>query len=75
MRDTNRPSGPGKPIQERRDATTEREELDETLDEAQGPAAEGDTDPTRSARQAERDAHVKSEDSKDTSGTSRGRRG
>jgi hypothetical protein len=75
MSHANRPSGPGKPIQERRDATTEREELDETLDEAQGTAAEGDTDPTRSARQAERNAHVKGKDANTTTGTSRDRRG
>lgn len=69
------PSGPGKPIHERRDAATEQEELDETLDQAHGIAAEGDTDPTRSARQAERDAHVKNPDANTRAGTSRNRRG
>jgi hypothetical protein len=59
MPHANRPAGPGRPIQERRDASTEREELEEMSDEAQGQADAPPRDPSRSARQAERVAHVR----------------
>jgi putative intracellular protease/amidase len=51
MRNSNRPSGPGKPVQERRDNASEREEL-EDMSGAQA------SESSRGARQAERDAHV-----------------
>lgn len=63
MPDANRPSGPGKPIRERRDAVEEQEEIDE-LDAgraADEPADASPIDPTRSARHAERDAHTPSD--------------
>jgi hypothetical protein len=59
MPNANRPAGPGRATQERRDAATEREELEDMTDEAQGQADAPPRDPSRSARQAERDAHVK----------------
>jgi hypothetical protein len=55
MRNANQPSGPGRPTHVKRDAVAEREELDEVADD--GAAAQ---DPTRAARQAERDAHTSS---------------
>lgn len=73
MRNANRPAGPGKPTRERADNSTEREELDEMTDEAQGNAATS-RDPAPGARQAERDAHVKSDDARSSAGTSRDRR-
>lgn len=54
MPDAKSPSGPGKPITERRDAAVEREELEE-MDSA---ADDAGGDPTRGPRTAERDAHV-----------------
>jgi hypothetical protein len=71
MPHANQPAGPGRPIQERRDAATEREELDE----AQGRADDDAQDPTRAARQAERNAHVSPQDKNTASGTSGNRRG
>jgi len=68
MRHANRPAGPGKPTNERRDNATAREELDEA-------AGVENTDSTRAARQAERDAHVKGQSAHAASGTSRNRRG
>ena len=59
MPNANRPAGPGRATQERRDAATEREELEDMTDEAQGQADAPPRDPSGSARQAERDAHVK----------------
>jgi hypothetical protein len=73
MRNANRPAGPGKLTNERRDAVVEQEEIDETLDEAQGVADSPPRDPTRSARQAERDAHAKPRGN-DRSGISANRR-
>lgn len=59
MPNANRPSGPGKPEKEQRAAADTREQFDEVelggAAEADGEAAR---DPTRSARTAERDAHV-----------------
>jgi hypothetical protein len=75
MRNANRPSGPGKPTNERRDEVVTQEELDETIDDARGTADEDRRDPSRSARQAERDAHTKGQDATSASGTSRNRRG
>jgi len=68
MRHANRPTGPGKPTNERRDNATAREELDEA-------AGVESTDTTRAARQAERDAHVKGHGAHTASGTSGNRRG
>lgn len=59
MPNSNRPAGPGRATQERRDAAKEREELEDMTDAAQGQADAPARDPSRSARQAERDAHVK----------------
>ena len=59
MPDSNRPAGPGRATQERRDAATEREELEDMTDAARGQADAPPRDPARSARQAERDSHVK----------------
>ena len=73
MRNANRPAGPGKPTRERADNSTEREELDEMTDEAQGNAGTS-PDPAPGARQAERDAHVKPDDARSSAGTSRDRR-
>ena len=66
MRNSNRPSGPGKPMQERRDSASEREEIDEMG----GAQAE---DSTRGARQAERDAHVNVRGKHSSGGKSRDR--
>ena len=74
MRNANRPAGPGRPTQERRDATAEREELEQMTDEAQGRADEPPRDPARSSRQAERDAHAKGQNRHSASGTSGNRR-
>lgn len=60
MPHADQPAGPGRPTQERRDAVSEREELDAMDDEARGRA---ERDPTRDARHAERDAHVEGEGS------------
>jgi hypothetical protein len=57
MRNAKRPSGPGKPEKEVRDAVRVREELDELAASRNGDDAPAGRDPTRSARQAERDAH------------------
>lgn len=56
MSSARRPAGPGTPYRERRDATTEAEEIDE-LDRP-------DDDPSAAsgARQAERDAHASADD-------------
>jgi hypothetical protein len=74
MRHANRPSGPGKPTNERRDAAVASEELDETLEDRAGADAEGSTDPARDARGAERNAHVKGRNTTAASGTSGNRR-
>jgi hypothetical protein len=57
MPDAKRPSGPGRPSQEKRDAVVEREELNE-LGGTQPDAEESaQPDPSVDARHAERDAH------------------
>jgi hypothetical protein len=58
MPHADRPAGPGRPTNERRDAATEREELEQMNEEAEGRADAPEGDPSRSVRQAERDAHV-----------------
>lgn len=68
MPSANRPSGPGKPINERRDAAVESEEMEELGGEAQADEA------SSRVRQAERDAHDKTKDVRSESGTSRDRR-
>ena len=57
MRHADRPSGPGAPLKERRDAVTAAEEAEEPEadDGSTRPRAD---DPTRTARHAERNAHV-----------------
>ena len=57
MRHADRPSGPGKPLKERRDAVTAQEETDE-LEADDGSTSPPAGDPTRSARHADRKAHV-----------------
>ena len=64
MRNANQPAGPGKPLNERREAVSEQEELDELNDGASGSASGQPVDPTRSARHAERDAHTREDNSK-----------
>jgi Spy/CpxP family protein refolding chaperone len=59
MPNANSPAGPGKPLNERRDAVAEQEQIDELMDEGRGTAADSSVDPTRSARRAERDAHTR----------------
>jgi hypothetical protein len=72
MRNANRPSGPGKPTQEKRDNVAEREELEELPGDG-GAEAESDRDAGPAARQAERDAHTKGQNATAASGTSRDR--
>ena len=60
MRHADRPSGPGKPINERRDATAAQEESDEMAVDAAGDA-EPPVDPGENARHADRNAHADSE--------------
>jgi hypothetical protein len=54
MRHADRPSGPGKPLVERREATTEQEELDELAADTEGREPE---DAAENARHADRNAH------------------
>jgi hypothetical protein len=63
MRHANRPSGPSKPIAERRDAVAEREGRDEleVTGRVQSTGGAQASDPARNARQAERAAHTRSE--------------
>jgi hypothetical protein len=58
MPHANRPSGPGKPVVEQRDAARTQEELEDLSREPGADAAR--EDPTRGPRTAERDAHTKS---------------
>ena len=55
MPNAKRPAGPARPLNQKRDAVEEREELDE-LRRDSNPSADEAADPTRSARHAERDA-------------------
>jgi hypothetical protein len=57
MRHADKPSGPGKPLKERRDATTAQEQSDEMAADAAGEA-EPPGDPGESARHADRNAHA-----------------
>ena len=59
MRHADRPSGPGKPIKERRDATVAQEESDEMAADSAGEA-QPPGDPGESARHADRNAHADS---------------
>jgi hypothetical protein len=60
MRHADTPSGPGKPLKERRDAVTAQEESDEMA--ADAAEAAGDAEPPgdagASARHADRNAHA-----------------
>jgi hypothetical protein len=47
MRNSNRPSGPGKPTSEQRDMADEREEIDETLTDPQAGNPRDGRAPTR----------------------------
>jgi hypothetical protein len=58
MRHADRPAGPGRPLTERRDATTEAEELEETVEDLD-PDVPVPEDAGRDARHADRNAHVK----------------
>jgi hypothetical protein len=57
MRNADTPSGPGKPLKERRDAVAEQEEIDEMEADAD-PAAPQPGDPGENARHADRNAHA-----------------
>jgi len=76
MPHANRPSGPGKPINERRDSVAEQEELAELAgDSSPGAAAEPQaSDAGPGARHAERKATTKGQNATAASGTSRDRR-
>ena len=54
MRHADTPSGPGKPIDERRDAVTAQEEADEMA----ADAADAPVDAGENARHADRNAHA-----------------
>jgi hypothetical protein len=74
MRNANRPAGPGKPTNERRDSVVEQEELEELGGDSPGATETTPRDPSRAARSAERAAHTKSQNATAASGTSRDRR-
>ena len=57
MPNARRPSGPGRPNQEKHDAVAEREELDELAGSQRGAQAGAPPDPGVDARHAERAAH------------------
>jgi hypothetical protein len=57
MPDAKRPSGPGRPSQEKQDAVAEREELDELAGTQPGAEEAARADPSVDARHAERAAH------------------
>jgi hypothetical protein len=57
MRHADTPSGPGKPIKERRDAVAAQEQSDEMAADAEG-AAQPPGDPGENARHADRNAHA-----------------
>jgi len=59
MRNADSPSGPGKPLNERRDAVTEQEESDELAADNAG-VADVPGDPGENARHADRNAHANS---------------
>lgn len=72
MPHANRPSGPGKPINERRDSVAEQEELEELAGDTT-PAASTEPaadDAGRGARHAERAAHTKDDNAAAASGKS-----
>ena len=78
MPHANRPSGPGKPITERRDSVAEQESLEELAGDnssaaADEPAAADVRESSRTARHAERAANTKGQNAKAASGTSRDR--
>lgn len=59
MKNAQAAAGPGRPVQERRDAATHREELEELPGDSPGSSTPGiPPDPASAARQGERDAHV-----------------
>jgi hypothetical protein len=55
MRHADRPSGPAKPLNERREAVTQPEELDELATDSGAPEPE---DAGENARHADRNAHA-----------------
>jgi hypothetical protein len=57
MPNARRPSGPGRPSQEKHDAVAEREELDELAGSQPGEVEAAQPDPGVEARHAERAAH------------------
>jgi hypothetical protein len=69
MPNANLPSGPGKPISERRDAAKQAEGADELAADREGTPQALDN-ASRHARQAERDASVPERGGKDTGGRS-----
>jgi hypothetical protein len=59
MRHADKPSGPGKPIKERRDAVAAQEESDEMARSAETEGTEQPpADPGENARHADRNAHA-----------------
>jgi len=60
MRHADRPSGPGKPLTERRDAVAEQEEIDE-MDTDLPDRPQPGADPAEGARHADRNAHAESD--------------
>ena len=57
MRNADSPSGPGKPLNERRDAVTQQEEIDE-MDSGVTPDTPLEGEPDVNARHADRNAHA-----------------
>ena len=60
MRHADRPSGPGKPLTERRDAVAEQEEIDE-MDTDLPDRPQPGADLAEGARHADRNAHAESD--------------
>lgn len=73
MRNADRPSGPGTPLNEQREAVTEREGLDELAVEQSGQPVDAPAgDAAAAARHAERDAHTPADADSTGGGASRG---
>jgi hypothetical protein len=73
MPNANRPSGPGKPTNERRDSATEQEELQELDGDSPGATESSPAESQKAVRNAERAAHTKGQNATAASGTSRDR--
>jgi hypothetical protein len=73
MPNANRPAGPGKPTNERRDRAVEQEELEELGGDTPGAVESSTGDGQQAVRNAERAAHTKGQNATAASGTSRDR--